>query len=828
MSEIVPYQEVITEEEANNKLKQELEGQLRTLRTRSPDDRFRAAIFELFVTFDDISFNESGIVESINEAWSDSNLSNTPFDDRFLDLLSNGQLFRDSLGDRLGSRVATLCIDLVSGKVLATDIKQRELRKLLQLQLRAMENIGDLRRNKRLREQGGVNDKGQFQYLTLNGARMPRTITPSEANIMTSYEQNDEYIIHTNFSRYARSERLRTFNESEGEVGSYSHSAEDARDITTPKVIKVKIDKKYTDPYRHAIPKKSHTATRLTDYGYGATTEVHFLDDVMLAEISGGRSVPKIDKEQRKPKDGAYTLQLRIPSTQIKYVMTSSGIGSENTTGPILTSTIVLSAYVTPKIGREKCSLIKFVTHGNETLLLKDVFIMTVIPTMTLNPRHELISTSFPVAAHFNDVGDNLSVSMLESSSDSRSIVDIQKSFNAELRETEQWSNIKYAELLSMCNLVSKRNHKGLGKTLQDKIRSSKFIMVTENGVEFEDVEEIQDKEPVLFSMLHDFGLRLLWYASTRGVSNDYKIVFEEVPDMWERFFQNSCGPSITHSENIRSPNEEHTGAKTITPEILLVRLALSRILNVGIGVRNEHIPTRPIARTVPFHITNQKRANLTSIPLCVLKDELLVYNLTGTLGKLFDGVLPTDFCYTDRNGKMSECRDLRTIISMSQGQRNVRSPQMALDAAHVLFTVTSPLIQLGVNDDRSTVNPLRVISPSGDEFDVSLIAEEICRKLMSNAKMRGEITKNETAIMWHPLFCIVVNVTKISTGKLICDALVMPSKRASSLSTSYHNTNDVLREMEFNHDVRVHFAMLSDNLGYATGLNSHLQRNYV
>jgi hypothetical protein len=830
MSEIVPYQEVITEEEANNKLRQELEGQLRTFRAaRSPNDRFRAAIFELFVTFDDISFNESGIAESIHEAWSDSNLSNTPFDDRILGLLSNGRLFRDSLGDRLGSRVATLCIDLVSGKVLATDIKRRELLKLLQLQLRAMESIGDLRRNKRLREQGGVNDKGQFQYLTLKGARMPRTITPSEANTMTSYEENDEYIIHTNFSRYARNERLRTFNDSEGEVGSYSHSAEDARDIITPKIIKVRIDKKEdTDPYRHAIPEKSHTARRLTDYGYGATTEVHFLDDVMLAEISGGRSVPKIDKEQREPKNGTYTLQLRIPSTQIKYVMTSSGKGSENTTGPVLTSTIVLSAYVTPKIGKKKCSLIKFVTHGNETLLLENIFVMTVIPIMTLNPRHELISTSFPVAAHFNDVGDKLSVSMLESSSDSRSIVDIQRSFNAELRETEQWSNIKYAELLSMCNLVSKENHKGLGKTLQDKIRSSKFIMVTENGIEFEDVEEILDKEPVLFSMLHDFGLRLLWYASTRGVSNDNKIAFEEIPNMWEIFFQTSCGPSITHSEIIRSPNEEHTGAKTITPEILLVRLALSRVLNVGIGVRNEHNPTHAIARTVPFHITNQKRANLTSIPLCVLKDELLVYNLTGTLGKLFDGVLPTDFCYKDRNGNMGECRDLRTIILMSQGQRNVRSPQMALDAAHVLFTVSSPLIQLGVNDDRTTVNPLRVISPSGDEFDVSLIAEEICRKLMSNAKMRGEITKNETAIMWHPLFCIVVNVTKISTGRLICDVLVMPSKRASSLSTSYHNTTDVLREMEFNHDVRVHFAMLSDNLGYATGLNSHLQRNYV
>jgi hypothetical protein len=204
------------------------------------------------------------------------------------------------------------------------------------------------------------------------------------------------------------------------------------------------------------------------------------------------------------------------------------------------------------------------------------------------------------------------------------------------------------------------------------------------------------------------------------------------------------------------------------------------------------------------------------------------VYNLTGSLGKLFDGVLPTDFCYEDRQGNMGECRNLKTIVSNSRHLRGVKSPQMALNAAHVLFSVTSPLIKLGVDDDASSVNPLRVISPSGDEFDVSLIAEEMCRKLISKVKLRGIITKDETAIVWHPIFCIVVNVTKKSNGKLVCDVLVMPSKRASSLSTSYHNTNDVLREMEFNHDVRVHFAMLNDNLGYATGLNAHLQNNYL
>lgn len=827
MSEIVPYDETITEEEANNKLKQELEALLPNLRTRSFDDLFRAAVFELFTVFDDISLDTESISNSIRNAWSDLNLSNSPLLDRFTDLFDGGQIFRDSLGDIIGSRVATHCIHVPTGTRHATDIKQRELRKLLQLQLRATQNISDLRRNKRLREQGGVNDKGQFQYLTLEGARMPRYITPSEANRMTSYDDNSEYFMHTNFSRYERKERMRKFTDVPGEVGSYSYSADEARDFTTPKSIRVKFAKSESQPFTLPIHKDSHAASRLTDYGYGDTVEVHFLDEIMIAEISGGRTVPNIKKEQRNPGKGSYTLQFKIPNTSVKYVMKNASGGHGNSSSLILTSKLVLSAYVTPTM-RKKCSLVKFINESEEPLELHNAFIMTVIPLMTLKPQHELKSTSFPVAAPFNDVGNSLSVLMLKSSSDARDSLELAKSFNKELRETEQWSNIKYTELLSMCNLVFKKNVKNLGKTLQDKIRASKFIMVTENGVEFEDVEKIRDQHPIVFKILKRFGLNLLWYQSTRTLTDDAKPAFEDIYPKWEEFFTSSCGPSITHSENIRSPKKEHIGAKTIEPEILLVRLALSRILNVGIGVRNEHRPTNPNARTVPFHITNQKRANLSSIPLCVLKDELLVYNLTGSLGKLFDGVFPTDFCYEDRQGNVGECRNLKTIVSNSRNLRGVKSPQMALNAAHVLFSLTSPLIKLGVDDDTSSVNPLRVISPSGDEFDVSLIAEELCTKLLSSVEMRGMVTKDETAIVWHPIFCIVVNATKISNGRLVCDVLVMPSKRASSLSTSYHNTNDVLREMEFNHDVRVHFAMLNDNLGYATGLNAHLQSNYL
>uniref|UniRef100_A0A2V0RAW4 Uncharacterized protein n=1 Tax=viral metagenome TaxID=1070528 RepID=A0A2V0RAW4_9ZZZZ len=827
MSEIVTYGEITTEEEINNQLKQELESLLPTLRTRSFDDRFRAAILELFTVFDDVTFDEGAISESIRNAWSDLNLSDSPLLDRFIELFDNGRLFRDSLGDTIGSRVATHCIDLPTGTRYTTDIKQRELRKLLQLQLKAMESVNDLRRNKRLRDQGGVNEKGQFQYLTLRGARMPRSVTPGEANRMTSYNGSDEYLMHTNFSRYERSERLRTFTEPPGEVNSYSYSAEEAYEITSPKTLKVRFEKTDEPHFSLPIQQKSHVITRLTEYGYGNTIEVQFLDDIMDAEISGGRSVPRSDKEPRSPKGASYTLQLRIPRTRVKYIMKSTEPGHGDSTAPTLESTVILSAYVTPRMGK-KCSLVKFINDGDGPLELKNAFIMTIMPLMTLNPHHELKATSFPVSASFNDVGDNLSVLMLTSGSDSRNTDDLARAFNKELRETEQWSNIKYAELLSMCNLVSKQGVKNLGKTLQDKIRSSKFIMITENGVEFEDVENIRKQHPVIFKILKRFGLNLLWYQSTRSLAESAKPDYNEIYPKWEEFFNKSCGPSITHSENIRSPNEGHTGAKTIEPEILLVRLALSRILNVGIGIRNEHEPTNPNARTVPFHITNQKRANLTSIPLCVLKDELLVYNLTGSLGKLFDGILPTDFCYKDRNGNMSECRNLKTMVSNSRHLKGIKSPQMALNAAYVLFSVTSPLIRLGVDDDENKVNPLRVISPSGDEFDVSLIAEEICMKLLSMIELRGRATKDETAIVWHPLFCIIVNVTQISNGKLVCDVILMPSKRPSSLSTSYHNTNDVLREMEFNHDVRVHFAMLTENLGYATGLNMHLQHNYV
>jgi len=744
------------------------------LRGRSHTERVRNAFMRVCLIFEQESFN---VDEILSSAYLKSNLS-----DRqklsLRELVTSGELF--SQVPDLGSRVATFTINPMSGVPRSALLAERARRNLIRAE-RIWDNMmDDVRSNQFLADQSDMDD-GRFTYRTLYGARFPMLVSKTELESMGDGDASEDVSIHTEFSGWSGMSKFKSY--SVPTELEYSTSAKDSGDVYDAKMIMAKFKS-------NTLSVRGHAMKRLRSYGYDSEV-IKLNSNVVEAAISSGRSVPNWSLERPTPSTRkiSYKITVELPSVEVRL---SSNDAS--------TCKIIISGFIFPTIGKKASSLSEFLSSSTEALEIIDPFVVTVIPLTIPGSELRLRATGMPVIRYDADIPDvGPAVKAIKADDEAEDSEAVTTMMNETLRKTDQWLNIEHDEVKAFCSD---------SPYLLRMYTDNKYSYITKCGVEFADVEYIRDNYPVLFDELLDVGYEMLTSQSNTSRETE-PMLKSDVINAWSEFFARSSGPSIVHSEEIRSPSQEAQGVKPVTSSLLLVRIVLSRILIVGIG-ESDHRPMNPETLPTPHHLINQKRAEAMLIPLSVMKDGLLVYTLTGSVGRLLKDV-------TRKNLSKSV---LHNIIrgSVIPGD----SPMNIIDelTSQSLFKVRAPILK--VSSESPAISDLWFVSPSGVEFDVSPIAFEMCSKL-SEEMLLSPISRS--VIAWHPMFTIVVSRTVNVDGNDSdrYDAVLIPAKRKSSIAVSYHNTTEVIRAFDFTSEVKMHYATMREEAGYISALKTYI-----
>jgi hypothetical protein len=575
----------------------------------------------------------------------------------------------------------------------------------------------------------------------------------------------------------------------------YSTSADASHEVyDRKKILAIFKDLKLKVPF-HASERLSH---------YGIETELITLQSGTIpAFISSGRKVPHLKSESKSKAGGTYKLTIELDDVEASL-----------SSNDVSVCRIVLSVYVKPTLNRKPVSLTEFFNAGETELAVTDPFMVTIIPKVLPGTQSLFRGTGMPVIprhANIQNVGDAVSIVKAK---DHLAYVDpevVTSKMNDALRDTDQWLNIKHDVIQSFCAGIPE---------LKSQYEKKQYSYITKCGVEFADVEFIKRNFSDLFDSLFDIGLEMLLELCLRDGEMG-ALSKTEVTNLYKELFEDSCGPSIVHSEEIRSPNLSGYGVKPVTAPLLLVRMVLSRILIVGIG-HSSHNPLNVEHTVTPHHLVNQKRAEAMLIPLSVMKDNLLVYSLSGSVGVYFKD---TSFSPERVDHKVMGKSVLRKLAKSSFVHLDTddfdKSGINMIDtlAISALFTVRAPILR--VTKDSAAMSDLWFVAPSGLEFDVTPIAMEICHKLSMEMML---VPRSRSVIAWHPLFTIIVGRTVMGGNKSRYDVLMLPALRKSTIAKSYHNTKDVLRAVDFDAEVRSHYAVMRDNdAGYIAALRSYV-----
>lgn len=743
--------------------------QVPTLIIRTPA-RLRDAFLQLSLYFENSSLPGVTILSDVLRA---SDLTQT---ERrlIIKMVKSGELF-SHIRD-LGSRVGTFTVNPTTSSVTGSDVAESARRNVITLRSSWDALLNDVRASEWLREQADMPD-GAFTYRTLSGARFPRKLTHNEMLSVRSSNKTGEYNLYTEFTKWSGKENM--YDYSDPGNGDYSTSAKDSGFVYEPKTFKI-------DVQSQDIPVSGHARQRLIDYGYNDSS-LTLESTIVNATISSGRTVPNKSMEETMP---------RLPNCSYKLTLEVQQANILLSTGETINTKLVISCYAEPKLQGRAVTIADYMAESSSPLKVHNVMFVTVIFLETTLPTHMLRCTGMPVIpSHVEMQNKPNAVAGITSSKDIRDASNLISSFNDNLSNTDQWLNIKHAAIMEYC---SQREF------TKKAFASNKYAHITECGVEFADVELIQKRHPLLFSKLERIGYEIL-IVQMRNNGYAKSISIDQMRDDFANFFDMFGGPSIVHSEEIRSPNSDLSGTKHVNSSLLITRLVLSLLLVVGVGDVGTHNPLNSKTLPMSHHLLNQKRAEAMLIPLSVMKDQLLVYSLSGSVGRLLKSVKKSHLITSGLYEIMKRSFDPAEGLNI-----------LEYASSQAIFAITAPVIQVSSDSERRAIS---LVSPSGFEYDVSPIIEEICSKL------RGQmirLIKPRAVIAWHPLFCVVISITPEKNRNAKFHAIIMPAKRKSSIATSYHNGGDSLRSNDFSDDIRIHYGVLREEKGFLSALRTY------
>jgi hypothetical protein len=594
-----------------------------------------------------------------------------------------------------------------------------------------------------------------------------------------------EYSLFTSFSTWKGLEKAYIYDDDEN--GAYSTSASESQHVYEPLKVAIEMDLKGSARDGFQLPLPRHATKRLRQYGFNEST-LTLKSNIEVATLSSGRSVPSFRDEWPKPTNtevvSTYKVTFELNSVDLLF-----------RSGEIQNNKLVISCHVNTTIDKVAYTLKEYIdilSSRGKSLKLSKIFVVTVMMREIPAKHHGVRCTGLPVIPSYVtsiNRADKHIIKGISSPNDNRSISDLIQELEKDLIDTDQWINIKNSELV---------------RFIGPNPKMANLPRITQCGVEFADVEVLRLKHKAIFNELEQIGMKML-YKQVRRSGYSQPLTLDNIKLMYQEYYDKFSGSSIVHSEEIRSPEEELTGVKPIDSSLLIVRIVLSTMLNVGVS-ESMHTHSSTNADTPPLshHLLNQKRVESLLIPLSVMKDQMLVYSLSGPVGKLLKDV----------KGKAIEESRLGDIIASSYNFSEELSV-FQLASAQAIFTVTTPIALV---NDHSEKTPLTLLSPSGLEFDVCPIVEEICYKLNT---FSTRLPQSRAVVSWHPLFCIIVVATPAKYGKMSFQAIVLPAKRKSSIASSYHNVDDSLSVLS-NSDIRVHFAMMREDKGFASALRTY------
>jgi hypothetical protein len=689
-----------------------------------------------------------------------------------------------------------------TGVVVDRRSKPSFLREILRLRRARDRIIDSLRNDARLRLESDM-PHGRFTYRTLHGARFPSVIRRSD--VMQDGSVGNDYKLITEFSGWKGIENQ---NWDHSQLDDVTVSAMEAEDVYRTMKLNVML------PEFIDLTSMPHAGVRLNNYGYAGST-IKFIDRTNRAIISGGRSIPNTSKEKGNPsKHMTHKLTLKLLNCEVK-------IG-----GKSCIIELVISANVSSKVNGKNV-LLKDVLMQKEPLMLEDIFVITIIPLHTSDGITSLRPTGFPVVPIDADLEDDNVENCVTFMPGKSSEVDLKVSTNLsirngevrvtatsleeaneEFRSTDQWLNISHE---SITDFIATSGN----PTLRDAFASKSTMQITKGGVEFGDVEYVRSTYPGLYQRLCSAGYRMLLDEMQQSGYN-IPTSEHEIMLMFEELIEGSNntkgigGPSIGHSEEIRSFTESFGGTKKIDAKLLLARITLSRLLIVGIGNENHNpMSHRNLPKT--NHLMNYKRAQAMLVPLSVVKSGLIIYYLNGSVGDLFKHVFdsaldPNGFIAKMKGRSMRRSsKDFSIHDMFSSGAFKIRSPVFLCDEEYLS---TSGLGR-----------KLRIVSPSGMEFDVTPICSEICNRMASALRL------DSATICWHPLFTIVTGMTIKNDDEMKFEVIVMPAKRPSSLAKSYHDVTGVVVGTNVYDNVYSSYANLQADEGFDATLSRYLDR---
>jgi hypothetical protein len=686
------------------------------------------------------------------------------------------------------------------GAVVNNRSKTNFLREILTLRSARDRIIDSLRSDDRLRLESDM-PHGRFTYRTLHGARFPTIVKRSDA-IQDDSVGND-YELITEFSGW---KGIESQNWDHSNLTDATVSAMEAEDVYHVRKLTVVL------PEFIDITSMPHAGIRLDNHGYVGSI-IKFTDRKQVAIISGGRSIPNTSKDRGNPsKHMTHKLTLKLLNCDVK-------IGNK----PCKIE-LVISANVSSKVNGKNV-LLKHMMMDNQPLKLEDIFIITIIPLYTSDGITSLRPTGFPVVpinADLEDgaveecvtfmpgessgVGLKVSTELSVQNGQVRITATSLEEINEEFRSTDQWLNVSHESIRDF--IATSGN-----PTLRNAFANKSTMQITKGGVEFGDVEYVKSTYPHLYQRLCSAGYRMLLREMQQSgyniptSENEIMLMFKELIE-GSHNTKGIGGPSIGHSEEIRSFTESFGGTKKIDADLLLARITLSRLLIVGIGNKN-HNPMSHRKLPITNHLMNYKRAQAMLVPLSVVKSGLIIYYLNGSVGDLFKHVFDSAL---DSNGFIAKMKGK----SMRRGSESFSIHDMYSSGA---FKIKSPVFIC--DEEYLTASrlgrKLRLVSPSGMEFDVTPICSEICNMMANNLRM------DSATICWHPLFTIVTGLTIQKDDEMKFEVIVMPAKRPSSLAKSYHDVTGLVVGTNVYDGVYSSYANLISDEGFDATLSRYL-----
>jgi hypothetical protein len=721
---------------------------------------------------------------------------------QLVDIVRTRRLF-SGLDRALGDRVGVLTVSNSNGMYVAQTIGDSlpltDARRFIIRARRGNDNVvNGVRNSESVSIETDMNDK-KFTYLTLSGARMPVVVdSHQEALSLRDSDRLGTMDVICDFSKYV-DEDVPFHNYDVGKNVDHSTSAKDSGEYYNKRPIKIRLFKNYKDKTGLLLEFAPHAAGRMKDYGFGNGETLMLTEQDFDALISGGRSVPNVKMERfttkdRRAKDVSTRLTLEVPGVHVSH----NGID--------YVVTLVLGVLSSVMHHGEIVTVESFV-NLDKRLELKEnlVKLITVIPTVIGRNRFTVTATGVPVIPSHLDFGDiEHPVNIIPNASTS---VENRKqaaaAYTRVLSSGDQWLNIHSSEIRNYCS-------EPLRRSLLQHLDSSSYAQITKAGVEFEDVEYIRKHHKGLFNELLKLGHYIFKVQWLRDVS------IEEISEFWDKYFKKHSTPSIVHSGEIRSPNEVLNGTKPIDAPLLLVRVALSLLLIVGMSKNmKKHNPTNINMRPDIHHLLSEKRAKLSLIPLCVLKSRLLAYEVSGSVGRLLNNVMDgssnDSILASTKSRSRVKLDDERIVLNMEDA------------ASSMPFEINAPIIR--VNDaERASRRGFTVITPSGAELDVYPICESMCARLQS---YHHTMERSRVAIFWHPIFCIVASATVYKPhpdveAESYYRCIILPSMRPSTMAPSYHNTRDSIRLSYYGDDSTTHYGVLKEMIGYISSFATY------